>query len=100
MAIGPTEASEDPALESQQLYFALKFQQLTGPVMAKGVEDTTFYVYNRFLSANEVGGSVKVFGISQVAFHAETLSGWKILLTLCSRLLPTTRSEVKTCGRD
>jgi len=34
------------------------------------VEDTTFYVYNRFLSANEVGGSVKVFGISQDAFHA------------------------------
>jgi (1->4)-alpha-D-glucan 1-alpha-D-glucosylmutase len=66
----PNEESEDQALESQQLYFALKFQQLTGPVMAKGVEDTTFYVYNRFLSANEVGGSVKVFGISQDAFHS------------------------------
>ena len=66
----PNEASEDLALESQQLYFALKFQQLTGPVMAKGVEDTTFYVYNRFISANEVGGSVKVFGIAQRAFHA------------------------------
>lgn len=65
----PNETSEDPAMESRQLYFALKFQQLTGPVMAKGVEDTTFYVYNRFLSANEVGGSVKVFGISQKAFH-------------------------------
>ncbi len=38
--------------------------------MAKGVEDTTFYVYNRFISANEVGGSVKVFGIAQRAFHA------------------------------
>ena len=42
-------------IDPQQLRFALKFQQLTGPVMAKGVEDTTFYVYNRFVSSNEVG---------------------------------------------
>jgi (1->4)-alpha-D-glucan 1-alpha-D-glucosylmutase len=51
------------------LYFALKFQQLTGPVMAKGVEDTTFYVYTRFLSSNEVGGSAKSFGISLETLH-------------------------------
>jgi (1->4)-alpha-D-glucan 1-alpha-D-glucosylmutase len=62
-------SSPDP----RQLYFALKFQQLTGPVMAKGVEDTTFYVYNRFISANEVGGSVKVFGISAETFHSSNL---------------------------
>jgi (1->4)-alpha-D-glucan 1-alpha-D-glucosylmutase len=53
-----------------RLYFALKFQQLTGPVMAKGVEDTAFYVYTRFLSANEVGSSMKAFGISTDFFHA------------------------------
>jgi (1->4)-alpha-D-glucan 1-alpha-D-glucosylmutase len=51
------------------LYFALKFQQLTGPVMAKGVEDTAFYVYTRFLSSNEVGGSAKSFGISRETLH-------------------------------
>jgi (1->4)-alpha-D-glucan 1-alpha-D-glucosylmutase len=51
------------------LYFALKFQQLTGPVAAKGVEDTTFYVYNRFISSNEVGGTAKSFGISIETFH-------------------------------
>jgi (1->4)-alpha-D-glucan 1-alpha-D-glucosylmutase len=51
------------------LYFALKFQQLTGPVMAKGVEDTTFYVYTRFLSSNEVGGAAKSFGISLETLH-------------------------------
>lgn len=51
------------------LYFALKFQQLTGPVTAKGVEDTTFYVYNRFISSNEVGGAAKSFGISLETFH-------------------------------
>lgn len=53
-----------------RLYFALKFQQLTGPVMAKGVEDTAFYVYTRFLSANEVGSSMKAFGVSTDYFHA------------------------------
>jgi (1->4)-alpha-D-glucan 1-alpha-D-glucosylmutase len=52
-----------------QLYFTLKFQQLTGPVMAKGLEDTTCYVYNRFVSVNEVGGSPAEFGISLDEFH-------------------------------
>lgn len=66
-------AAEREATNPRQLYFALKFQQLTGPVMAKGVEDTTFYVYNRFLSANEVGGSVKVFGIPAETFHSSNL---------------------------
>jgi (1->4)-alpha-D-glucan 1-alpha-D-glucosylmutase len=57
-------------IDPQQLRFALKFQQLTGPVMAKGVEDTTFYVYNRFVSSNEVGGDTKSFGITLEQWHA------------------------------
>jgi (1->4)-alpha-D-glucan 1-alpha-D-glucosylmutase len=57
------------AFQRKQLYFALKFQQLSGPVMAKGVEDTAFYVYNRFVSANEVGGSLTAFGMSTAEFH-------------------------------
>jgi (1->4)-alpha-D-glucan 1-alpha-D-glucosylmutase len=56
-----------------QLYFALKFQQLSGPVMAKGVEDTAFYVYNRFIAANEVGGSLRTFGFDLEEFHKESL---------------------------
>jgi (1->4)-alpha-D-glucan 1-alpha-D-glucosylmutase len=56
-----------------RLHFALKFQQLTGPVMAKGVEDTAFYVYTRFLSSNEVGSSIKSFGITTELFHATNL---------------------------
>ena len=52
-----------------QLQFTLKFQQLTGPVMAKGLEDTVCYTYNRFLAANEVGGSPAVFGVSLDEFH-------------------------------
>jgi (1->4)-alpha-D-glucan 1-alpha-D-glucosylmutase len=51
-------------------YFTLKFQQLTGPVMAKGLEDTACYVYNRFISVNEVGGSPTEFGTSLSEFHA------------------------------
>jgi (1->4)-alpha-D-glucan 1-alpha-D-glucosylmutase len=57
------------AIDERELYFALKFQQLTGPVMAKGVEDTTFYVYNRFISSNDVGSSVEAFGITPEVFH-------------------------------
>jgi (1->4)-alpha-D-glucan 1-alpha-D-glucosylmutase len=52
-----------------ELYFALKFQQLTGPVMAKSVEDTSFYVYNRFISSNEVGSSMEAFGIKPEVLH-------------------------------
>lgn len=49
--------------------FIMKFQQLTGPVMAKGLEDTAFYNYNRLLSLNEVGGSPEKFGVSVDEFH-------------------------------
>jgi (1->4)-alpha-D-glucan 1-alpha-D-glucosylmutase len=50
--------------------FVLRFQQLTGPVMAKGVEDTAFYCFNRLISLNEVGGNPEDFGASPDAFHA------------------------------
>src|SRR5207245_3241701 len=50
--------------------FVQRFQQFTGPAMAKGVEDTTFYNYNRLISLNEVGGDPGVFGITPEAFHA------------------------------
>jgi (1->4)-alpha-D-glucan 1-alpha-D-glucosylmutase len=53
--------------------WAMKFQQLTGPVMAKGVEDTAFYVYNRLVSLNEVGGHPDHFGLSVEAFHRQNL---------------------------
>src|SRR5947209_12612195 len=67
------DGREEPELHRKKLYFTLKFQQLTGPVMAKGLEDTTCYVYNRFISVNEVGGSPKQFGISVNEFHAGNL---------------------------
>ena len=56
--------------KQEWLHFAMKFQQLTGPVMAKGVEDTTHYAYNRLLSLNEVGGQPGHFGCSLEEFHS------------------------------
>jgi (1->4)-alpha-D-glucan 1-alpha-D-glucosylmutase len=52
--------------------FAVRFQQVTAPVMAKGVEDTAFYRYNRLISLNEVGGDPGVFGRPVADFHADT----------------------------
>ncbi|MBN2579612.1 MAG: malto-oligosyltrehalose synthase [Pirellulales bacterium] len=50
--------------------WSMKFQQVSGPVMAKGVEDTAFYIYNRLASLNEVGGRPSRFGVSVEEFHA------------------------------
>ncbi|MFP5488284.1 MAG: malto-oligosyltrehalose synthase, partial [Acidimicrobiia bacterium] len=52
--------------------FAIRLQQLTAPVMAKGVEDTAFYRYHRLISLNEVGGDPATFGRSVDAFHRAT----------------------------
>jgi (1->4)-alpha-D-glucan 1-alpha-D-glucosylmutase len=50
--------------------FVTRFQQTTGPVMAKGVEDTALYRYNRLLALNEVGGDPGRFGVPLETFHA------------------------------
>jgi (1->4)-alpha-D-glucan 1-alpha-D-glucosylmutase len=49
----------------------MRFQQNTGPVMAKGLEDTVFYNYNRLVSLNEVGGDPGRFGLVPAGFHEE-----------------------------
>jgi len=54
-----------------RLNFVLKFQQVSGPVTAKGLEDTAFYVYNRLVSLNEVGGEPGYFGVSLAQFHRQ-----------------------------
>ena len=59
--------------------FVMKFQQYTGPVMAKGMEDTALYRYNRLTSLNEVGGEPERFGVSVNAFHltnADRMECW------------------------
>ena len=49
--------------------FTMRFQQFTSPVMAKGMEDTLFYRYNRLVSLNEVGADLRRFAVSPAAFH-------------------------------
>ncbi|MBI3181278.1 MAG: malto-oligosyltrehalose synthase [Myxococcales bacterium] len=77
------------------LRFAQKLQQVTGPVMAKGVEDTAFYVYNRLISLNEVGGEPERFGTAVATFHLrnqERVESWPASL-LCTSTHDTKRSE-------
>jgi (1->4)-alpha-D-glucan 1-alpha-D-glucosylmutase len=49
--------------------FAMRMQQYSGPVMAKGYEDTALYRYNRLISLNEVGGDPRRFGLTPAMFH-------------------------------
>ncbi|MEJ2054487.1 MAG: malto-oligosyltrehalose synthase, partial [Calditrichaceae bacterium] len=75
--------------------FVMQFQQFTAPVMAKGVEDTAFYCYNRLTSLNEVGGFPDRFGISVREFHQScinTQKNWPGTL-LASSTHDTKRSE-------
>ena len=62
------ESLSDEA-RSHRLHFIMRMQQFTGPLMAKGIEDTLFYVYNRFTGLNEVGGAPGEFGLSVQDFH-------------------------------
>lgn len=67
--LGETETDEDRAL-----YFLQRCQQFSGPLAAKGVEDTSFYIYNRLIAHNEVGDSPEHFGISIKNFHQKMLN--------------------------
>lgn len=58
---GMSDADKD-----EWVRFVRRWQQLSGPVMAKGVEDSTFYVYNRLVSLNEVGGISRPVGVSEM----------------------------------
>jgi (1->4)-alpha-D-glucan 1-alpha-D-glucosylmutase len=63
----PTQRSRD-----RLRAFAMKFQQITAPITAKGVEDTALYRFNRLTSLNEVGGEPDAYGTSVQAFHADS----------------------------
>ncbi|HEX2057278.1 MAG TPA: malto-oligosyltrehalose synthase [Actinomycetota bacterium] len=75
--------------------FVLRFQQTTGPVMAKGVEDTVFYNFNRLASLNEVGGDLGCFGVALEEFHdraARSQERWPLSM-LATSTHDTKRSE-------
>jgi len=68
----PTWAEE--ADRAERVDFVLRFQQTTGPVTAKGYEDTAFYRYHSLVSLNEVGGDPDRFGTSLAEFHAANVT--------------------------
>ena len=85
----------DAEARAAHTHFVLKFQQATGPIMAKGLEDTVFYIYNRLAALNEVGGEPQQFGLSIDAFHECNLDrqrNWPATL-LATSTHDTKRSE-------
>ena len=85
----------DVQAREEHMHFVLKFQQFTGPIMAKGLEDTAFYIYNRLAALNEVGGEPQQFGLSVDAFHERNLDrhrNWPATL-LATSTHDTKRSE-------
>jgi malto-oligosyltrehalose synthase len=68
LGLGEVTAEEDQRAARNELI--VRFGQTTGPVLAKGVEDTAFYRWSRLVALNEVGGSPDIFGISPAEFHA------------------------------
>jgi (1->4)-alpha-D-glucan 1-alpha-D-glucosylmutase len=64
-----SSASLSGEQREERLRFLMRWQQVTGPIMAKGLEDTVHYVYNRFVSSNEVGGNPVSPGIPTGEFH-------------------------------
>src|SRR5213594_3248081 len=85
----------DAAERAAHTHFVLKFQQATGPIMAKGLEDTVFYIYNRLIALNEVGGEPQQFGSSIDVFHDQNMDrqhNWPATL-LATATHDTKRSE-------
>jgi (1->4)-alpha-D-glucan 1-alpha-D-glucosylmutase len=67
LAEAPPDASQE--LRRAMKTFAMKMQQFTSPVTAKGIEDTAFYRYNRLVSLNDVGADPDQFGVTVAAYH-------------------------------
>ncbi len=81
---------------------ALKLQQYTGPLQAKGLEDTTFYRYNVLVSLNEVGGDPQRFGTSVRSFHDANVHRarrWPFTM-LATSTHDTKRGEDARCRLD
>jgi (1->4)-alpha-D-glucan 1-alpha-D-glucosylmutase len=92
----PQPGGADNAYQAEQRRLAGKFQQVTSPVIAKGIEDTAFYQFNRLLSLNEVGGDPDRFGLPPAALHkqlAERRQRWP-------RALSTTATHDTKRGED
>lgn len=77
----------DNDYNNRALRFYQRCMQFTGPLMAKGVEDTLIYTYNRFIGHNEVGDSPEFFGLKTDDFHQKMLDRqeqWSLALNATS----------------
>jgi (1->4)-alpha-D-glucan 1-alpha-D-glucosylmutase len=70
--------AEGEAKQKSVLQFLKRLMQFTGPLTAKGVEDTTFYVYNPLISHDEVGDAPSTLGITIKSFHAKMVARQKL----------------------
>jgi (1->4)-alpha-D-glucan 1-alpha-D-glucosylmutase len=78
---------DDESTRNDVLRFVIRFQQWSAPAMAKGLEDTSFYIFNRLASLNEVGGDPRQFGSTVGAFHRanrQRAARWPHSLLACS----------------
>ncbi|WP_300605793.1 malto-oligosyltrehalose synthase [Trebonia sp.] len=83
LALGRGAAAGEPAAAE----FVVRFQQTTGPVLAKGIEDTACYRWPRLISLNEVGGNPDRFGVRPDEFHAQAgrlAADWPATMTTLS----------------
>ena len=93
--LGERGEDRSESMRRAMLEFAMKFQQVTSPVAAKGVEDTALYRYNRLVCLNEVGNDPGRFGTSSAALHqanAERARAWPHSM-LATSTHDTKRSE-------
>ena len=100
--LAEAEPGADEALLERVRRFAMRFQQFTSPVTAKGVEDTAFYRYHRLVAINEVGGEPGVFGVSVRGFHlasAERAARWPHTM-IATSTHDNKRSEDVRCRLD
>ena len=82
--LAPADANRSPSRQIAIERIVRRFQQLSGPVMAKSLEDTLFYRYGRWVALNEVGGDPARYGIDAAQFHAfnaERAERWPDALT-------------------
>jgi (1->4)-alpha-D-glucan 1-alpha-D-glucosylmutase len=93
--LGERGAGKSESVRRAMLEFAMKFQQVTSPVAAKGVEDTALYRYNRLVCLNDVGNDPGRYGASSQALHqanAERARSWPHTM-LATSTHDTKRSE-------
>jgi (1->4)-alpha-D-glucan 1-alpha-D-glucosylmutase len=87
LILGTPPADTTAEYEAQYRAFAMRFQQFTAPVAAKGDEDTALYQFNRLVSLNDVGGDPEQFGTTVEAFHdatRERVAAWPATLLATS----------------